>query len=274
MARTGKAVVRRSLDELARPGPHSVLRGDLALIGMPGVLFAPRSGVGLPAVAFGHSWLQSTARYDELLRHLASWGVVAAAPATQAGPLPSHREFAADLRATLDICVGVRLGDGGISVDPDRLAFGGHGMGGGTAVLAAEADDRCRAVVTLAIAETLPSAVQSATRCALPGMHLAAGQDLVAPAVANAVPVAKAWAGPVQLRILPKANHLGFVVGRHWSDMFVDGSPEYHARRVGRALVTAFLLRHLAGVADYDELLESDVPGAPVELLRDARVPR
>jgi dienelactone hydrolase len=274
MARTGKAVVRRSLDELARPGPHNVFRGDLSLIGMPGVVFTPQSGVGLPAVAFGHGWLQPTSRYDELLRHLASWGVVAAAPATQRSALPSHREFAADLRSALDMCVGVRLGDGQISVDQDRLAIAGHGMGGGSALLAAAADERCRAVVTLALAETLPSAVQDAPRCAMPGMHLAAGKDLVAPPIGNASPVAKAWAGPVQLRTLPDASHLGFLVGSHWSDVFVDGSPEYQTRRLGRALVTAFLLRHLKGVTEYDEMLEADVPGAPLDLLREARITR
>lgn len=268
MARTGKAAVKRYLDELARPGPHAVLRGDLGLIGMPGVLFAPRSGRGLPAVAFGHGWLQPTARYDELLYHLASWGVVAVAPATQAGPLPSHREFAADLRAALDICVGVRLGDGDISVDPERFALAGHGTGGGCAVLAAAADDRCRAVATLAPGGTLPPSVQDAPRCTMPGLHLAGGADLVAPAAGVAAPLSLVWAGPVQLRVLPKANHLGWVVGSHWSDMLVDGSPEYHTRRIGRALLVAFLLRHLTGRTEYDELLESDVSGAPLELDR------
>ncbi len=117
MARTDPAVWRTA-QELSRPGPHGVLRGDLALVGMPGVVFTPQSGLGLPAVAFGHGWLQPTARYEELLRHLASWGVVVVAPATQLGALPSHRQFAADLRSALDLCVGVRLGNGEISVDP------------------------------------------------------------------------------------------------------------------------------------------------------------
>jgi dienelactone hydrolase len=245
-----------------------VLRGDLGLIGLPGVVFTPESGLGLPAVALGHGWLQPTSRYEELLRHLASWGVVAAAPATQHGVLPSHREFAADLRTALDMCIGIRLGEGRISVDPDRLGLVGHGMGGGCAVLAAAADERCKAVATLALAETLPSAVQAAPHCTMPGMHLAGGKDRVAPPVAHAGPVATTWAGPVQLRILPKATHLGFLQGKHWSDLFIDGSSEYGTRRVSRALVTAFLLRHLTGSADHDEMLESDLPGAPLELIR------
>lgn len=267
MARTTR-VVRRSFDELSRPGPHRVLRGDLGRVGTPGVMFTPGSGVGLPAVAFGHGWLQPTSRYEELLRHLASWGVVVAAPATEHGVLPSHRQFANDLRAALDICVGVRLGEGGISVDPDRLGVVGHGMGGSCAVLAATADQRCRAVATLALAQTLPSAVDAARRAAMPGMHLAGGRDLVAPAAGHAEPVAWGWAGPVQLRILPKASHLGFVSGKHWSDLLVDGGPEYATRRITRALVTAFLLRHLNTALGHDELLDTDAPGAPLTLTR------
>lgn len=256
----GDRAAKRVAEELSHPGPHQVLRGDLALVGLPGTVFSPQHGLGLPAVAFGRGWLQPATRYDDLLRHLASWGVVAACPATQRGPLPSHRHYAADLSTTLDVCSGVRLGEGGISVDPDRLALAGHSMGGGCAVLAAADNDRCRAVVTLALSQTLPSAVNAAQRCAAPGLHLAAGKDRIAPR--HVEPVAQAWAGPVQLRTLPKASHLGFTKGRHWSDLLLDGSPEAATRRISKALMTAFLLRHLTGATEYDALLDGDLPAA------------
>jgi dienelactone hydrolase len=256
MARTDPAV-RRAAEELSRPGPYAVASGDLAAAGMPGVVFTPRSGRGLAAIAFGHGWLQPTSRYDELLRHLASWGVVVAAPATQRNALASHSQFATDLRTALDICTGARLGDGDISVDPRRLGLAGHGMGGGCAVLAAAADNRCRAVVTLALAETLPSAMAAAHGCTMPGLHVTGGKDLMAPVVGHADPVARAWAGPVQVRTLPKASHLGFTAGPHWTDLLMGSSPELRTRQLSRALTTAFLLRHLAGAADYDMLLDT-----------------
>lgn len=265
---------KQLLDELSHPGPHQVFRGDLALIGLPGLVLTPRAGRGLPAVAFGHGWLQPPIRYRQLLRHLASWGIVVAAPATQRGPLASHRLFAADLSTALDICVGVRLGEGDISVDPDRLGLAGHAIGGGCAVLAAAAaPDRVRAVATLAPAQTSPFASDAASRCTMPGLHLAAGRDLVAPAAGNAEPIAHAWAGPVQLRVLPKAGHLGFTEGRHWSNLLLPGKAEKATHRVARALLTAFFLVHLAGRRDYEPVLTEHLKAAPVEHPHDALDP-
>lgn len=253
------------VEELSRRGPHRVLRGDLALVGLPGLVFTPESGLGLPAVAFGHGWLQPPIRYRELLRHLASWGIVAAAPATQRGPLASHRLLAADLRTSLEVCTSVRLGEGELSVDPNKLGVAGHGIGGGAAILAAAAEPRVRAVATLAPAETSPFASEAARNCRMPGLHLVAGRDVVAPAAGNAELIAKAWAGPVLLRTLPKANHLGFTEGRHWSGLLISGKAERGTQKLARALLTAFFLVHLAGRSDYEPLLTDQVKGIQVE---------
>ena len=48
----------------------------------------------------------------------------------------------------------------------------------------------------------------------------------------------------------------------------MDGSPEYSTRRASRALITGFLLRHLTGTTEYDDLLEADAPGATLDLIR------
>jgi dienelactone hydrolase len=251
--------------ELTHRGPHQVLRGDLALIGLPGLVFTPRAGVGLPAVAFGHGWLQPADRYLGLYRHLASWGIVVAAPGTHRGPLASHRLFAADLLTSLDVCTGVRLGDGEISVSPEKLGVAGHSTGGGAAVLAAADDARVRAVVTLAASQTKPFATDAAARCAMPSLHLAGGQDVVAPPVGHARLIAANWGGPAQLRVLPKVDHMGFAEGRHWSGLLIPGSSNHAALRVARVLLTAFFLVHLAGEDRFRPLLEADVKGAPIE---------
>lgn len=267
MARTAKKApsAKNAFEMLSRRGPHDVLHGDLALVGLPGIVCTPRSGLGLPAIAFGHGWLQPPRRYLGLFRHLASWGIVVAAPATQRGVFASHRLFAADLRTALDICVGVRLGEGGISVDEKRLGVAGHAMGGGCAVLAAAEDGRIRSVATLAAAETMPSAFETATQVKVPGLHVAAGKDLLAPPVANATPIARAWGGPVQLRTVKKASHLGFTEGRHWTQLVLHGKSEYATQRVTKALLTAFFLRTLADDRRGEALLSADIGGSSVD---------
>jgi dienelactone hydrolase len=223
-------------------------------------------GLSLPAIAFGHGWLQPPARYRQLLRHLASWGIVAAAPATQLGPLPSHRLFAADLLNTLDIVTGIRLGADGISIDPDRLGLAGHSTGGGAAVLAAAAEDapRIKAVATIAMAQTFPPATEAAHKVTVPGLHLAVEGDLVAPSVGHAEAVAKAWGGPVQLRILRKSSHLAVTEGRHWSQLLLQGKPKRTTQRLVQALFTAFFLTHLTGTDKYRPLLDADLKKATI----------
>lgn len=259
------------LEQVAASGPYEVLRGDLALVGLPGVVYTPRAGLSLPAIAFGHGWLAPPEIYRGLLRHLASWGIVAVAPATQRGPLPSHRLFAADLRAALEIATSVRLGADGISVDPSRLGLAGHSTGAGAAVLgaAAEGEPAVRAVATVAPAETIPSAVTAARSLQVPGMHLAAEHDLIAPATAHAQAIAHAWAGQVQLRTLAKSTHLALTEGFHWSRLLLHGKPRYGTQRIVRGLLTAYFLTHLTGATEYQPLLDEDVKHAQIEFARE-----
>ncbi len=251
---------------LSRRGPHRVLRGDLALAGLPGVVLTPEEGLGLPAVAFGHEWLQPVSRYLGTLQHLASWGIVAAAPATQRGPVPSHLKMAADLATALEICSSVRLGPGEISVQPDRLAVAGHGMGAGAAVLAARRNPALKAVAGFAPADTSPSAVQAAQDCRAPALLLSTPRDEKTPGDSDAERIARAWAGPVSLREVAKANDLGLTEGWHWTNPVIDGRPERKTQALVRALFTGFLLATLTGDDRYAELAspEAVLPGARV----------
>lgn len=256
-----------ALGVLSRPGPHEVRIGDLGLVGLPGVIYTPVEGLGLPAVVLGHDWLQPASRYVELLRHLATWGFVAAAPDTQRGPIPSVTRFSADLLTTLDVVCGVRLGDGRISVDARRTALMGHGIGAGAAMLAAARRERLGAVVTLAPSKVRPSNIDAAKEITAPTLHLAAEADSWVPAAGHAEPIAAAGLDadrPVQLRSLDKAGHLGFCAGRHWSSILFQNKAEPKTRKITRALVTAFLMHHLVDESRASVLTEGDVPGAPL----------
>jgi hypothetical protein len=93
---------------------------------------------------------------------------------------------------------------------------------------------------------------------------LVAERDQVAPAFAHAEPIAVGWAGPITVRTLRKASHIGFLSGRHWTDALFDGKPEPATERSTLALTTAFLLQQLTGTKEYDSLLAGELREAPL----------
>ncbi|MFC4377519.1 dienelactone hydrolase family protein [Nocardia halotolerans] len=257
------ASVKSLLSTLSIRGPHRVLRGNLGIAGQPGVVYTPESGLNLPAVAFAHGWLTSADNYKGLLEHVASWGFVVAAPDTERGPIPSHLDLAGDLLTTLDIVSQVRLGDGTISVHPDRLALAGHGMGAGAAVIAA-AQRRVAAVTALFPSPTSPSAEQIAADLDTPGLILA-GDDLDS-VNSNARPLAAAWSGPALLRRVDGASLTGLAEGRRLFAALGAGRYEHKTDKTTRALVTGYLLTTLLNEKKYAPFAdpEAEIPHTTV----------
>ncbi|ORW33858.1 hypothetical protein AWB91_06805 [Mycobacterium paraense] len=251
------ARIRKLVAALSRRGPHRVLRGDLAFAGLPGVVYTPESGLNLPAVAFGHDWLAGPARYSGLLEHLASWGIVAAAPDTQRGVAPSVLNFAFDLGTALDIVAGVRLGPGKISVHPAKLGVVGHGFGGSAAVFAAAGmPDKPAAVAALFPAVTTPPAEQPAATLKVPGLILTAPGDPKS-LNSNALALDAAW-DAATLRIVHKAEPSGLVEGRRLAKVVGLAGPDRRTQRSVRALLTGYLLYALGGDKTYRAFADPD----------------
>lgn len=247
---------------MRRRGPHRVLRGDLAFAGLPGVVYTPEAGLNLPAIAFGHDWLTGTASYAGLLEHLASWGIVAAAPETQRGLAPSVLNLAFDLGTALDIAAGVRLGPGKISVHPAKLGLVGHGFGGSAAVFAAagmagQSGLPLGAVVPIFPTVTSPPAEQPAASLKVPGLILTAPGDPKS-LNANALGLSRVWESAT-LRIVSKAEPGGLVEGRRLASVL--GLPGSHraTQRSVRALLTGYLLYTLGGDKTYRDFADPDV---------------
>ena len=236
-----------TMDYLSHLGPYRTSSGDLALAGMAGVIFAPVSGQDLPVVAFAHHWLQPANRYVGTLRYLASWGIVAVAPRTERGPLPSYTGLANDLPTALDLISHSRLADRAVSIDANKMGVAGHGTGGGAAVLAAAQNPMIKAVVTVNAANVVPSAETAAGLCVMPGLHLAGGKDRITPPQANSELIARAWAGPVQFRTISAAAHLGLAEGKHWTGTLLGEESSRATQRIARSLMTGFFLQHLNG---------------------------
>jgi len=260
---------RPSMEYLAHRGPHRVAVGNLADAGMPGLIFAPVAGRGLPAVALGHGWLQPARRYSDTMRYLASWGLVVVAPDTESGPIPSPAAMATDLTAALRRVAGGKLGNGRVRVDGGRFGVVGHSVGGGAAVLAAAADREIAAVVTVTAAATSPSAVAAAAHVHAPGLHLVGADDDMAEG--NGSAIAASWGGPAQLRTVKGASHLGLAEGDHWSSTVSGSGDEKRIQQVVRLLATAFLLRHLTDQEQLADELEGKIRGTTLEDLQATR---
>ncbi|QLY31925.1 dienelactone hydrolase family protein [Nocardia huaxiensis] len=251
------ASVKSLLSTLTARGPHQVLRGNLGIAGQPGVVYTPAKGTNLPAVAFGHGWLTGAGNYRRLLEHVASWGFVAAAPDTERGPIPSHLNLATDLLTTLDICAGVRLGTGEISVHPDKLALAGHGMGAGAAVIAASQRE-VAAVAALYPAPTTPSGEALAPGIDAPALILAGASDIDSVS-SNAIPLASAWGGTAVLRSVDRASHNGMVEGRRALAALGAGKHEPKTERLTRALLVGFLNYAVLGDKKYKAFADPEV---------------
>ena len=244
------ARTRKLVAALTRRGPHRVLRGDLAFAGLPGLVYTPEAGLNLPGLAFGHDWLTGIARYSGLLEHLASWGIVAAAPDTERGLAPSVLNLAFDLGTALDIASGVRLGPGKISVHPDKLGLIGHGFGGSAAVFAAAGMKvKPKAVAAIFPTVTSPPAEQPAATLAVPGVVFSAPGD-EKKLRSNAFDLWRAW-DTATLRVLRKAEPAGLAEGRRLTTAFGLGGPDRKTQKAVRALLTGYLLYALGGDKSY-----------------------
>jgi dienelactone hydrolase len=251
------AKTKKLFAALTRRGPHRVLRGDLAFAGLPGVVYTPESGLNLAGVAFGHDWLAGTDRYHGTLEHLASWGIVAAAPNTETGIAPSVLNLAFDLGTTLDIIAGVRLGTGKISVHPNKLGVVGHGFGGSAAVFtAAGMPTRLKAAVALFPSVTQPHAEKPAAGLRVPGLILTANGDPTN-IRSNAGELAAAWRAAT-VRAVAKAKPGGLVEGFRLNRVVGLPGADRSTQKVVRALLTGFLLHTLADDKDYKEFSDPE----------------
>lgn len=204
----------------------------------------------MPAIAFGHDWMKGIEKYHATLRHLASWGIVVAAPDTEKGFLPDHRGFASDLESCLQILAGVKLGQGNVTVSPGRLGIAGHGMGAGAAILAATDSTKVKAVGALYPAVTSPSAEEAARHITRPGLVIGTGQSGIVDA-GNPARVAANWAGPVAYRELANGNQQGFTEDTLFKLTLGIGRPQFAGQELARGLLTGFLLHRLADENKY-----------------------
>ncbi|WP_257159330.1 poly(ethylene terephthalate) hydrolase family protein [Corynebacterium cystitidis] len=254
------ANVKKDLNKLSKRGPHRVMVGDLGFTGLPGKVYTPAEGNAMPAVAFGHDWTKTVDDYHATLRHLASWGIVVAAPDTEIGLNPDHAGFAADLETCLQILGGVRLGHGNVTVDPGKLGVVGHGMGGGAAVLTAADNPKVKTVGAIYPAVVAPSATAAARTLEIPAMVIGSNKGDIFEA-GNPAKLAYNWKGDVVYREIDKGNQQGFPEDTGFQFVLGFGLPQSGARQTVRGLLTGYLLHQLNKEKKYSDFSEPDAEG-------------
>lgn len=171
------------------------------------------SGGPYPIVSFGHGFVTPVSVYQSTLSGLARHGYFVIASQSQGGIFPSHSAFAADLRSCVDWLVAQNGKSGQYPgmVAVTAIAFSGHSMGGGAAMLAAKDDPRERLLVTLAAANTNPSSNAAMSSIATPTVLVVGSQDTIVPPNGSATVQYANAAGPRQIRSIVGGSHCGFI---------------------------------------------------------------
>lgn len=144
-----------------------------------------------PVISFGHGFLMTWDAYQNIWEALVPQGYIVAFPKTEGGFSPSHLEFGKDLAFVVTSLQ--QLGTNSSSLFHNRLgpnsALMGHSMGGGAAHLAQAFLPNVTTLMTLAPAETNPSAVGAAATISQPSLVIAGANDCVTPPSQHQIPI-------------------------------------------------------------------------------------
>ncbi|MBL0013167.1 MAG: T9SS type A sorting domain-containing protein [Flavobacterium sp.] len=140
-----------------------------------------------PVLTFGHGFVMTWDAYQNIWEAMVPRGYIMAFPKTEGGISPSHIEFGKDLAfvSTQVFNLGMLQSTIFYNRVSSMNAVMGHSMGGGAAFLAPQFNSNIKSIVTLAAAETSPSAIDAANSIQIPGLVIAGENDCVTPPSTN-----------------------------------------------------------------------------------------
>jgi dienelactone hydrolase len=175
---------------------------------------APVADGEFPVVLFSHGFSGFRLQSTFLTSHLASWGMIVAAPdhpsrelASQLGGEPADSDPALELLAALDV-VGQLSAEGGPltgRADLERVATLGHSAGGGT-ILSASLDDRIGGYVSMASG----GPAETAEFPQIPSFFLAGATDAIVTPTDRTLPAFEAAPEPSWYWEIEATGHNGF----------------------------------------------------------------
>jgi pimeloyl-ACP methyl ester carboxylesterase len=144
-----------------------------------------------PIISFGHGFLMTWDAYQNIWEAFVPQGFVVVFPKTEGGFSPSHLEFGRDLAFVIQALQN--LSNDSNSIFFNRIhntsAVMGHSMGGGAAHLAVAWNPTITTILTLAPAETNPSAISAAGIISIPSLVIAGENDCVTPPSQHQLPI-------------------------------------------------------------------------------------
>ncbi len=156
--------------------------------------FVPTSEGKFPVIVFGHGFVMAWSAYQNIWENLVPQGFILVFPRTEGNIAPSHEQFGKDLAFMVN-----KMGSENLLTSSfffDRVAplkaVMGHSMGGGAAFLAAAQNPDISAILTLAPAETNPSAIAAAGNLTIPALILSGANDCVTAPATNTLPMYEA----------------------------------------------------------------------------------
>ncbi len=148
-------------------------------------------GEKFPVICFAHGYQHPGDGYSNLTGFLVPEGYIILSLTTSEGLLPSHRNYAADIRFLAD--AAMRLGNDSLSplcglVDT-LCCLMGHSLGGGAIFHAATVNSGIDAVVALTPYDTRPSAIDAAATVKAPTLVISGTNDCITPAEKHHLPM-------------------------------------------------------------------------------------
>lgn len=136
-----------------------------------------------PVIAVGHGFVMTYESYAYIWEHFVPLGYIVILPNTETAVDVSHGDFGSDLGFVIHALQNENTLESSLFYAHVSVysAVIGHSMGGGAAVLAVADDSEITTLVTLAAAETDPSAIAAASEINRPSLTFAGGADCVTP---------------------------------------------------------------------------------------------
>ncbi|MBN1825076.1 MAG: T9SS type A sorting domain-containing protein [Candidatus Eisenbacteria bacterium] len=173
----------------------------------------PFAAGDFPVLLFGHGYQMNADDYDYIWEGVVPAGYIVAFPRTEEVLFPDHLELGRDIAFLADRLRAAN-GEPGSPLEghvDSSVAAGGHSMGGGASLLSLAENPSIDASVTLAAAETNPSAIAAVQGLTVPALLFAGSRDCVTPPADHQIPMFDSFgAGCKTYLNLTGASHCQF----------------------------------------------------------------